>query len=387
MSGSYWTPDDPGATIVGVTLRISKGDELDLAVDDLLAIQSDIPGLDIERVADEHPDRLTVRWPPLDVDHVVLRAVDVLSAAEASRLVASNPDQAQLVVANQVSADAAAILATDLRWSWLDRRTGLVLQRSERDRGRTREYRFFAPVPEGGLTGHGRSLPGGWRLSSPSTTGPIRGRAGISYAAALLRHAADSLRSPADPPSIRWVATDAGMSPSGIGEAAKRLRDVGLVRPDGRPTEELFWELATVWQPARATPVGTRPDLDVLAHLDLRLEDLGAPGWAEGGDTAALAWGAPMFTVGDVPWIWAPSHALARRADRLLGPAGWDDRAGVIAVPPTPLVCQDRLLPPDRPSPWPTPHPVYLALELAQDPGRGREILEGWNPERFNRVW
>jgi hypothetical protein len=41
-----------------------------------------------------------------------------------------------------------------------------------------------------------------------------------------------------------------------------------------------------------------------------------------------------------------------------------------------------------NPFEWPLAHPVFVALDLAQDTGRGREILDAWTPpERWARVW
>jgi len=37
---------------------------------------------------------------------------------------------------------------------------------------------------------------------------------------------------------------------------------------------------------------------------------------------------------------------------------------------------------------WPLAQPLFVALDLAQDPGRGREILNDWTPpEPWHRVW
>jgi len=42
-----------------------------------------------------------------------------------------------------------------------------------------------------------------------------------------------------------------------------------------------------------------------------------------------------------------------------------------------------------RGSPFrPAVHPVFVTLDLAVDPSRGREIIDGWSPpESFRRVW
>jgi hypothetical protein len=36
---------------------------------------------------------------------------------------------------------------------------------------------------------------------------------------------------------------------------------------------------------------------------------------------------------------------------------------------------------------FPVANHVVVALDLAQDPGRGQEILTGWNPMGHDRVW
>lgn len=92
-----------------------------------------------------------------------------------------------------------------------------------------------------------------------------------------------------------------------------------------------------------------------------------------------------MFAV-TKPWFWVPGHTDARRAERELGEATWNDYAAVVAVAPTPVVCDHRRYPPTPSSEWPTADPVFLALELAQNPGRGREILGQWTLEEVRRV-
>ncbi len=57
-------------------------------------------------------------------------------------------------------------------------------------------------------------------------------------------------------------------------------------------------------------------------------------------------------------------------------------RACTLAVAPAHSICARRFR---GPGPWRLAHPVVLALNLAADPGRGREALAGWNPAE--RVW
>lgn len=78
-----------------------------------------------------------------------------------------------------------------------------------------------------------------------------------------------------------------------------------------------------------------------------------------------------------------------RRATTLLG--GAESVANALAtvrVAPVPSVVQQRVDPDINPGAWPPAHPLFVALDLAQDVGRGREILDAWTPEaRWARVW
>lgn len=311
-------------------------------------------------------------------------AVDALSAREAQMLVASEARGSKIVVANQLSEEAKDVLAEHNRslrvhgWSWLDRRGELQLNHP--NASGTLQFAGTKPGQRGASSGV-------TKLTAPSSDGPIRGRAGISCAAALLLH-------PNDPPSIRTIARQAEMSHGAIGEASKLLRSAGLLLPDGKPdVPALFWALAAVWGPTHANPVATLPTEEVAErlHANADLTPM-TPGWCVGGDEAAVAWGAPMFVAGSLPWIWVPTDVDARRAERRLNATSWNDCTAVIAVPPTPLVTLYREWPQtsERPLPnLPTAHPLFLALDLAQDPARGHEILDQWHPDGtgVRRVW
>lgn len=350
-------------------IRTSRSDQIALAIDDLRSLASPSAGLE---VAPADGGEVTVSRPGRHSWKAKVHARRSLSPAEVRALTAAEGGSgAHIVVADQISAAAKAELADAAGWSWLDRRGELRLRRGATDF----EIRFSPDASRG------RSAAG-HALASPASDGPIRGRAGIGYAAALLRD-------PERPPSIRSVARQLGMAPSTVSDAAALLRSAGLVLPSGTPDlPDLFWALAAVWQPILATPLATVPDPARLARHAVNLNDLSTPGWAQGGDEAALAWGAPMLTVGSRPWLWVPDEATARRAERTLGTAGWDDSAAVIAVPPTPIVCVDRRPAPSASLVWPTPHPLYLALDLARDRARGHQILEEWRPPNLTvRPW
>ncbi|MEO6629413.1 MAG: hypothetical protein ABIP03_12700 [Aquihabitans sp.] len=341
-------------------LKTGQADQLAMAIEDLTAIANRTAGLSISGLTP--PDQVAIEGVGPKPWLVKVHHRSSLSPREAKVLVASATRGSHLIVANQISADAKEYLANEPGWSWLDRRGELRLRSGAAEL----EVRF-PPRTE--------DSPPGMPLAAPASDGPIRGRAGISYAAALLLHDSEG------PPSMRSVARRASMAVSSISDAAGLLRAAGLILPSGEPAlPDLFWALAAIWRPDRANPVATVPEPTAFEHHATHLHDLAAAGWAQGGDQAALAWGAPMFALGTRPWIWVPDLVTARRTERALGPATWGDHAAVIVVAPTPLASMDRQNAPSGTLSWPTLHPLYLALDLAQDRSRGHEILDGWTP-------
>lgn len=177
------------------------------------------------------------------------------------------------------------------------------------------------------------------------------------------------------------------MSPTAISNAVKQLAVAGLVGADLTPTlPDLFWALAEVWSPLKIAAVASAPD-PTNPEPGAQVDRLDRPGWVLGGDLAAAELGAPIFTTEHRPWLWVPTQTELRRAERTYGPAPWSDRTAVIAVPPTPLVCRGRRSPEPGAAGWPLPHPVFAALELARDPGRGCQILSQWTPDEIDDVW
>ncbi|MGB3764008.1 MAG: transcriptional regulator, partial [Ornithinimicrobium sp.] len=87
--------------------------------------------------------------------------------------------------------------------------------------------------------------------------------------------------------------------------------------------------------------------------------------------------------------FFVPDQSVVNRALRLLGPAASSlSAAASIRVAPVPALTTSRVAPSDPGRAWPLAHPLFVALDLAQDPGRGREILDSWTPDpRWTRVW
>jgi hypothetical protein len=112
-------------------------------------------------------------------------------------------------------------------------------------------------------------------------------------------------------------------------------------------------------------------------------------GWALGDTWAAIAYEAPISApLKYPPDLYVPDRATLRRATQLLGTAASPrDRAATLRVAPVPFVTSRRVDEPNR-STWPLTHPLFVALDLAQDPGRGSQALAAWDPPpRWQRVW
>ncbi len=217
----------------------------------------------------------------------------------------------------------------------------------------------------------------------------IIGRVGTELAALLLLD-------PARRVGVRAAAEVLSRAPSSVSAAFSALRAAGLVDEDNKPAvPDLFWELAENWKPTGRDVASVPEPSEGRDNVALRLglDDAEATvGWALTDTVAAAVYGAPVsIRASHPPDFYVPDQGTLRRAVRLLGTATTSSsRAGRVRVAPVPLVCARRVDAAAWSSePWPLANPLFVALDLAQDPGRGREILEGWTPRREvgDRVW
>jgi hypothetical protein len=168
------------------------------------------------------------------------------------------------------------------------------------------------------------------------------------------------------------------------------LREAGLVDDAGLPVvPDLFWDTADAWRPATTAVirVDLLDDPTVAKVLKTAWDDPAVVGWALTDTLAAAEYGAPTGVRADYPPdFYVPDEMTVRRAATMLGvPPSGSTRGATLRVAPVPQVCATR-----RPAPGrrPLAHPLFVALDLAADPGRGREILEGWTPPaEVIRVW
>jgi hypothetical protein len=301
---------------------------------------------------------------------IELKRRALVSEGDAARLLAASgppggSGNALLVVADRVT-EAARTLLTAQRAGYYDLRGRIAL----RSRGLVIDAEV-SPVVTRGEPGTGLS-----------------GKAGLEVAAALLMK-------PHVGVVVRELSRQLGRSASTVSVVLKALRDDHLVDDKNMVADErLFWQLAERW-PAQRTYLVNPPDTadptGIAKALKFGLQDAeGSTGWALTDTAAAAAYDAPVAVRADqLLDFFVPDQALLRRATTLLGGAAGPAQAqAAVRVAPVAAVCARRVsLLPDR-WPWPLAHPLFVALDLAQDEGRGREILDAWRPNpRWTRVW
>lgn len=274
------------------------------------------------------------------------------------------PDVALLVVADRVT-EAARTQLTSRRGGYLDLRGRLALRT-----GRLILDTAVEPIKER----VGRSAA-------------LSGKAGLEVAANVLMH-------PDRPVSVRELARQLNRSPSTVSEILTALRREDLIDSKNVPTStDLFWHVAERWPVSRIYLATPPPPGDAVRQRPLRLglDTAGIePGWALTDTAAAAAYGAPLaFRSDQLLDFFVPDQVIVRRATTLLGAAASAMQAGAsVRVAPVPAVVQGRIDRGDNPYEWPLAHPLFVALDLAQDVGRGREILDAWTPDsRWSRVW
>ena len=212
----------------------------------------------------------------------------------------------------------------------------------------------------------------------------LSGKAGLEVATSLLMQ-------PERPVAVRVLARELGRSPSTASDVLAALRRDDLIDSTNAVVgTDLFWRVADRW-PSRRIHLATLPtpsDTSLTRPLRLGLDDVkNESGWALTDSAAAVAFGAPLsFRSGQVLDFFVPDESVVRRATTLLGAAASASQAqATVRVAPVPAIVSQRVS--DESAEWPLAHPLFVALDLAQDVGRGREILDAWTPDGWARVW
>lgn len=322
-------------------VRTTSDDMLGLAVEDLATALA-AAGVEVVRTRKR---TLTATFDGNEFE------IDVVAAAYATAprvnaMVGGAPEggRVPVLVADRITGDARDRLNAE-GWSWFDRRGHLRL-------------RSTGVLIDTNLTPAARS--------APSLIQPIRGRAGLAIAYRLLTHPTEA---------ISPTRSDLGFAPSTISEALERIRTAGLIDSEGHAVvPELFWVLAERWKPDR-TWLATAPDPT----------DPTASGWRMTGTAAAAALGAPVVSTTSGPDLYVSEPVVATIAARRFGAArDASVAAASVAVAPVTAVTAARAGEPTVGG-WRLADRVAVALDLAQDRSRGREILDDWRPP--GHVW
>jgi hypothetical protein len=274
----------------------------------------------------------------------------------------------RVVVADRITGDARDLLR-NAGWGWLDLRGHLRLAAN-------------GLLVDTDVATH--------RADSRRTSEPFAGSVGIEVAAAMLLDPHQKI-------GIRRVAKQIGRAASSVSDAVAALRGANLLTKNDQPRiPELFWDLASAWKP-KHRDVASLPQNDqgLLESLQVNIGGFESIGWALSDARAAAAYGAPVaIRSTHPPDFYVPDDRVLRRAVQLLGPAEERaSRAATLRVAPTRIICANRQDPVKYESNrnseyWPMAQPLFVALDLAQDPGRGREMLNDWTPpEPWPRVW
>lgn len=199
-----------------------------------------------------------------------------------------------------------------------------------------------------------------------------RGRAANPFTRAGLDVAIAILLEPDRPPGVREISRRTGTSAGRVSQLVSEYRAQGLVNRNGTPAiPDLFEATADAWDPQWVALGGTPPPDPAL-----RL----------GGVHAAILLGVPLVvTEGWPPELYVRDEFALRRLVRTYQP---DLESTIVPVAmaarcPSPYAF-DQTDPLGQP---PVVNHIVVALDLAQDQGRGREALEQWNPDGVVRVW
>jgi hypothetical protein len=356
--------------------------------EDVLAevLSSDVTAVEeVTRLESERSD-LQVRFRDGTSLLIEVKAAAHPSPDQITRLAASlrppganTNERVLLVLVADVLSEAARRTLAEAGWGFFDRRGYLYLH----DEPRLLEV----SVPGRPRQAIGRSRPG------------IRGASGIVVAYAHLLEPRSVL-------GVRGLTRASRLlSPTSISNARRALEEANLLESDGRPVlPDLFWALAGHWsRPLTGLArVVTTKTLERLGHNTngpyfRTLEELAQmtatpeafEGVAVGGDLAAELYGAPIVRTPASPFdLYIPGEVLISRLKRECGEARHvTDRAVGIRPFPISLAARTRLRARPGSHGLSLAHPLAVALDLAQDPARGREVLENFEPAECERVW
>ena len=206
------------------------------------------------------------------------------------------------------------------------------------------------------------------------STGPPAHRVIEIFKGTGLDVALSLLRFPLESHGVNQLAREISRSPGRVSEILTALRRQGLVGADNLPMiPELFWAVAEEWKP-RWTPLPSPPPPEPPERYRLT------------GTFGALALEVPLVAgaAGMRPRLYVADDVdLATVVGAYGSASGWT--GSEVAI------CPSRYgfawMSPAHRDGYPVANQLVVALDLAQDRARGHEVLEGWDPKEFTRVW
>ena len=220
------------------------------------------------------------------------------------------------------------------------------------------------------------------RREGPTRSAGIQGKTALEVAVQILLQ-------PDVRPAVRAMARSLSRAPSSVSAALASLREASLIDGKNRLLgDALFWEVAAQWSYPRFLLASAPDPGDPLFTRFLDSDDPSISNWVLTGNIAAAEYGAPIGVRGNQPPdFFVPDETVMRKAMRLLGSSEpGHERAYVRTAPMSAVITRQVAVGP-RDS-WPLTHPLFVALDLAQDEGRGRLVLSDWTPEGpWQRVW
>jgi len=206
------------------------------------------------------------------------------------------------------------------------------------------------------------------------STGPPARRVVDIFRGTGLDVALGLLRYPLESHGVNQLAREIGRSPGRVSEILTAIRSEGLIGSDNLPIiPELFWAVAEEWKP-RWTPMPSPPPPEPPERYRLT------------GTLGALALEVPLVAGASGTW---PRLYVADDVDlaTVVGAyglaSGWT--GSEVAICPSRYGFGWKSS--AHRDGYPVANQVVVALDLAQDRARGREVLEAWDPKGFTRVW
>jgi hypothetical protein len=273
-----------------------------------------------------------------------VKAVRETDAALMVHLQRESGSTPTFVVADRISAEARKTLS-EAGIAWLDRRGHLWIK--------TEGVYVNAEVP---------------RSAGPPPTRVVDVLSGTGFDVCLA-----ILASPDTQIGVNELARKIGRSPGRVSEILNALRHEGLVEGGNRPVvPDLFWDVADRWRP-RWIPLSKEPRPEPVDRYRLS------------GTVGAVALGAPIASGTSWPQLYVADDDDVSLVATAYGASG-GSTAAEIAVCPARYAFEPDLRGGERGGFLVADH-VVVALDLAQDKARGREVLEQWEPEGRRRVW